>query len=494
MNSRLVKGIVFTLGIIVLAIGLYHINDIISPKIVTGSYSPTGGGTYRTGQSLGTSDTSIKLSSFKEPVSSIPYTMSYLNSDIEYGTISPQSSISEFVSFSGITQNSDGSATITGVIRGLSRTPGTGGCVASTTLAQAHAGQSIFILSNPPCQLAEYMPLRTTATSTAVQIFSSTSIPRLDIEPTATIWNNATGTSFVTLNKLNSTAIAGASNATAAINGIVQLATALQAASSTITGTTGANDVLWSKYATDTPQNCSTASNGGCVVMSLLTGKLSQAWLDLTASWAFTGAVNIAASVANPLTLNGIAYKLPNTSPASSTALYTNASGVVSFAPVSSFLFSTTSPGVTSGSASSTIINFSIPANTLGTGNNIEIRIPYVLNALLLGTGGGNIFVDVGLGTASTTLTVLSPPADATNASGELDVTIQAAGATNSQKMIVAFTNATTSVPTANTLNTQKITSFSQTSTSNLNFTIVVKDTNGTFSPAFATAFAKYLY
>ncbi len=120
-------------------------------------FNPTGGGTYRLQSSLGLAGTTINLSSFKEPISGIPYTMTYLNSSIMYGTLDPvQPTLSEFVSFTGITQNSDGTASLTGVTRGLSRTPGTGGCVASTTLATSHSGQSIFILSNSPCFYSQY--------------------------------------------------------------------------------------------------------------------------------------------------------------------------------------------------------------------------------------------------------------------------------------------------------------------------------------------------
>ena len=122
-----------------------NVNEVVSTAL--GAYNPTGGGTYRLQSSVGGSATSITLTSFKEPVSNIPYTMSYLNSDIEYATVEPQSTNKEFISFSGITQNADGSAILTGVTRGLGFSyPYT----ASTTLQKPHSGQSILILSNPP--------------------------------------------------------------------------------------------------------------------------------------------------------------------------------------------------------------------------------------------------------------------------------------------------------------------------------------------------------
>ncbi len=107
----------------------------------------TGGGTYRLASSISSTQTTIKLSSFREPISNVPYTMTYLNSSLEYATLDPQTNSSEFVSFTGITQNSDGTAILTGVTRGLSRSyPYT----ASSTFQVTHSGQSILILSNAP--------------------------------------------------------------------------------------------------------------------------------------------------------------------------------------------------------------------------------------------------------------------------------------------------------------------------------------------------------
>lgn len=120
-------------------------------------YAPTGAQTYTLGASIGSTDTTILLSSFLEPVSNTPYTMALIASDIVYATIAPKTSSSEFISFTGITQNTDGTATLTGVIRGLSRSsPFT----ASATFKLPHAGQSLFVLSNSPEQVNEYAALR----------------------------------------------------------------------------------------------------------------------------------------------------------------------------------------------------------------------------------------------------------------------------------------------------------------------------------------------
>lgn len=273
MNGMYKKEILFVVALIALLAAGLAIGTEVKKSPAFGTFSPTGGQTYRIASSIGTSNTTIKLSTFKEPVSNIPYTMSYLNSSIEYGTVDPQTTRSEFVSFTGITQNSDGSATLTGVVRGLTRTPAGNFCTASTTLAQSHPGQSAFILSNSPCFYSEYTPLRNNATSSAILTFSSTTPPRLD-NPAAQSTGSyiATPYEFATIAYVNGTVLSGAANATELVKGIIELATAREAASSTVLGGTGANLVLQTKYATDTPQLATCAGSSGCLIMTDLLG------------------------------------------------------------------------------------------------------------------------------------------------------------------------------------------------------------------------------
>lgn len=257
-----------------------------SPQKNAGSFSPTGGTTYHLSSDIGYTDSTIRLTSFEEPVSNIPYTMSYLGSTIEFGTIAPQTNHSEFISFTGITQNSDGSATLTGVIRGLARTPGSGGCVASSTLQQPHSAQTILILSNPPCFYANYIT-NTNGNSNLIYSsnkFASTTYQGFDLDPGAAYFVSAASSTFVDQAQLNRLALTNCSAATYTVEGCVQLATARQSASSTVTGSTGANLVLPAVIATDTP-TLATSS----VVMSLMNGKIAQGWLDLTQAFTTTG-------------------------------------------------------------------------------------------------------------------------------------------------------------------------------------------------------------
>jgi hypothetical protein len=120
------------------------------------SFNPFGAAQYTLQSSISSTQTTITLSSFTEPVSGVPYTMALINSDIVYATIAPKTSSSEFISFTGITQNSNGTATLTGVTRGLSKKfPFT----ESTTFKLPHAGQSVFIISDVPQLFTSYAAL-----------------------------------------------------------------------------------------------------------------------------------------------------------------------------------------------------------------------------------------------------------------------------------------------------------------------------------------------
>lgn len=103
-----------------------------------GSISFVAGKTYYLyGGGIGSSDTSITLTAFKTPVSNYNLVMSNFGTT-GYVTIEPANTTrQEIVSFTGITQNADGTATLTGATRGLSPvSPYT----ASTTIQKAHSG------------------------------------------------------------------------------------------------------------------------------------------------------------------------------------------------------------------------------------------------------------------------------------------------------------------------------------------------------------------
>lgn len=116
-------------------------------------FYPAATGTYNLGSSIGSTDDSILLSSFKDPTTGVPITMETLGTDIAYGTIGPKTSSFELISFQGVSQNDDGSATLLNVTRGLARQfPFT----EDSDYKLPHSGQSIFILSDAPQVWTKY--------------------------------------------------------------------------------------------------------------------------------------------------------------------------------------------------------------------------------------------------------------------------------------------------------------------------------------------------
>lgn len=238
---------------------------------VLGSFTPAGGLTYRLKSSIGTTNSTIVLSSFKNR-SGIPLTMSLLNTSIAYATLDPQTDNSEFISFTGITQNADGTATLSGVSRGLADIfPFT----ASTTMRMSHSGQSILILSDSPQLFEEYPVMRNTENITGSWGFA---IAPYDYG------NSTSSAQFATRAYANSLAVQGAATSTYTTSGIGLLATGLQAAQGTYK--------LTQPYFLSTAISTSTYFGGASykVPITGASNTLDVNFMATSSVWNFTGA------------------------------------------------------------------------------------------------------------------------------------------------------------------------------------------------------------
>jgi len=362
----------FLLGlVIVIAAGAVGIGYTLMPSNTFGNFSPTGGSTYTLQSSISSTQTTITLTSFLEPVSNIPYTMSYINTDIIYGTIAPSTGNSEFISATGITQNANGTATLTGVLRGLSKTPGTGGCVASTTLSRSWPGQTQFILSNSPCFYSEFAVKQNDEDITGTWTFASTSAPKYDATYTAS------GNEFVSFTQLNNTAIQGASTSTEANLGVVELATIAETAAGTASSSAGGPLV---------PKNSSFLQTWAAQVHVPVTsalGKISQSLLDLTQHFSFSSLFATNASSTNATTSTQYIGSLTGILKATSGLVGTAVSGEDYAKP--QWMYATTTGHVfaTGGSQTATSSYFTIPAGLLTASSTIEFY-----GGINSGTGG----------------------------------------------------------------------------------------------------------
>lgn len=337
------------------------------------------------------------------------------------GTVEPgHATRQEFVSFTGVTQNSDGTATLTGVSRGLAPIPP---YTASTTQQKAHAGGSQFVISNsPPCFYENYLNLTTVSTSTNILIFSSTTPPRLD-QPGAqsTGTHISTTSEFATVAYVNATGAGVIVNSTETIKGSVELATQLQMASSTLTDTTGASLGLYTKYSTSSPY-----TTGLLIPITRNDGKLSPLFIATTSSdvynfggaMSFNGTNMFTASTTytatttfngssvtnNALIINNLPYSFPSTRAASSTVLNENGSGVLSWQPPAIKVLAAKYLNTSSTGATTTVATVILPANSLGATNG-WLTIKTNWNNTAAGQTGQ---IDIGDGSATTTAVFIS--------------------------------------------------------------------------------------
>lgn len=229
---------------------------------------------------------------------------------------------------------------------------------------------------------------------------------------TVFIGSNDATSSIPTKFYVDNALVSGAVNATTLVKGIVQLATPQQAASSTILGSTGANDVLASKYATDTPQQCSGQVNGGCVVMSALDGFVRQSWFNFANLFTFTGGLTSTATstfacsnvLSNACKFNGtpLAFQLGTTF-ASSTFLSLDAAGNVTAESTYPHQYAITNSGVTAtngtnrGYATSTPF-MAIPAGFMTASSTIRATGVFSCNAQSTNQDAGDILLKDSLG------------------------------------------------------------------------------------------------
>lgn len=97
------------------------------------------------GSGISATDTSIVLQSFMTP-NAETIAMTDIGT-LGCGTLGPGTSREEVITFTGVTQNGDGTATLTGVTRGCDfRYPYT----QDTNLRKSHSGNEVFILTNNP--------------------------------------------------------------------------------------------------------------------------------------------------------------------------------------------------------------------------------------------------------------------------------------------------------------------------------------------------------
>ncbi len=394
--SAVLAGVIFFGGIFVAK------QNAPAQTPLAGSFLPVGGQTYTlSGAGVTATQSTIPLTSFKTP-DGRPITMTMVGA-VGYGVIEPNSPTKiEDVTFTGIIQNANGTASLTGVSRG---TDFVSPYQASTSLATNHAGGSYFILSNTAGfygQQFAFVNSSTTITSPWIYLASGGQ-PSYDTNPT--VW--ASQLSFADKQYVDAAANSGAATSTFGNIGIVWLATRTQISASTASSSSGAPLVIPSSFATSSP----TLGSGNYVAVTRSSDeKLSPQFIATSSSDAynFAGLLSFVTAssthlgITGDINLGGLGYKFNSSArQATGTVLSEDGSGGLSFSyPQVRNLDIGYSGNTTSSNSTTSLKTISIPAGTLATNRRLEI------SAEISSTAGASCGLTILLGTGAATTTI----------------------------------------------------------------------------------------
>lgn len=184
---------------------------------------------------------------------------------IGFGTVEPGNGTNEEqICFTGITQNSNGTATLTGVSSVAFVSPYT----QTANFQKNHVGGTTFVVSNTAGFYDKMVSKNDDETITGIYTFTDPNVPRMDVDHT---YGAGEEKYFATYKLVQDTSYAGTVNATTTAKGNSQLASDAQLQAGTETGSTGASVVAHGNNFTQTP----TANK---VPVANSSGKLPAGW------------------------------------------------------------------------------------------------------------------------------------------------------------------------------------------------------------------------
>lgn len=151
-----------------------------------------------------------------------------------FGTMEPgNGALEEQISFTGLTNNANGTVTLSGV----SSVTFTSTYTETSGLAKTHAGSTTFVISNTSGFYNEMLSKNDDETIAGTYTFTNPNYPRMDTDTPFPTDNEQLATKAYA----DSLTFAGAPNATTTQKGIVELATQTEVDAKTATGGTGAS-------------------------------------------------------------------------------------------------------------------------------------------------------------------------------------------------------------------------------------------------------------
>lgn len=218
---------------------------------------------FLAGSGVTLSATSITLTSMLFPDDATTVTTTDIGS-LAYAVIEPETSNAENISFTGITQNANGTATLTGVTRGLRfNDPYT----ANNDLRLLHSGGSTLRISNTAPFYSEFANKNNDETIAETWTFTNPNVPRLDAQHA---YAGGEEEYFATKRYVDGVALSGAPDASTTTKGVTKLSTAPASATNPIAvgdndtrvPTQGENDALVGDNGTPSSTNTYVTQTG----------------------------------------------------------------------------------------------------------------------------------------------------------------------------------------------------------------------------------------
>lgn len=407
-----------------------------------GGTLPVAGVTYTlAGSGVTASATSVTLSSLTIPQTGYKLQDSDFSSTF-YVTLEPgNQKRQEIASCTTVTQNANGSATLSGCSRGLlPYTPYT----ASSSYAFSHGGGTSLIFSDAPQLFNEYPAKGNTETvsgdwtytsSNGICYGSSSYCIRnsgSNLQWTDDGWTSSYNFTSSSISQLTASTTQGIGitdseihiNASSTTGMTFDDNGALYQKTNSTTGVESDSDGIKINTSTLTDLIATSTATADKIVMASSTGQIEPGWLGSTT----TGDIFYNnGSLIQPLGIGSYGNVLSINS--SSTA--------PEWGTASKMLYATTTANTISGTGETTIMSFTLPANSLGVGNIIRLRL-----SGQFGSSGGYINtyrVKIG---SSTVATIADSSTDNFRT---LEAFIYGAGTTSSQKGEMMFKESTTS-------------------------------------------------
>jgi hypothetical protein len=348
--------------------------------------------------------------------------------DIGYATLEPGNGTQEEqVSFTGVTQNANGTATLTGIKSVLFTSPYT----ETAGFAKSHAGGTRFVISNTSGFYNKLAALDDDESVTGIFTFIDPAVPRMDQQPA---YGAGTELYFATKEYVDDVAIAGAPNASTTVKGIAQEATMAQIDADTAAGSTGArlftnpSTLVTSKYGTRLPS----ADEKAALVGTSGTASGTNKYVTNDDTSATAAASKVVRSGAGSKIAEGYLQMTDTQASTLTSGSTSDAQSLHTHNNLVKVLGKSFTPVTYDGSGEDTLYSLSVTGGTLGTDSGIKFEIP-ISDYDTDNSTSGTFRLKYGTTTIATAIITASSDGNTSNLGGYITGFIYANASANAQ-------------------------------------------------------------